>query len=316
MTNKILRYLVFMFRIRRVEFRVAEIPIVAIPVFLLVRDTSVLSTFAFWEGIFVFFLLFAFGDMINCLADRDLDAIYKPHLSEAVYGLGVKFVTAQIIITALLAVSLSAHLSYTLGRISLVLLTVIGLLLGAAYSVEPVRLKRRGLLQLLCLWTIIFVGPMIFIAQLVAMEISAKVLLFAAAYGALQMGIILINTAEDYPEDKAAGIRTTIVSLGLHRGVSLAYWLTVVGAIGVVTTLLWFFTARHSILIVLIGVLPVAAACSYVLFSIGSLVRTISKSDVESSALIVKASAKMVPVWVTIVAWSSLWATAVLFYFR
>ena len=62
-----------------------------------------LKTLYFWEGIFVFFLLFAFGDMINCLADRDLDAIYKPHLSQAVYGLGVRFVTFQIVATAAVA---------------------------------------------------------------------------------------------------------------------------------------------------------------------------------------------------------------------
>src|SRR5688572_33201239 len=93
MARSILRYLRYMLRIRRVEFRIAEIPIVAIPLLILLHDTSPLKTFSLWEGIFIFFLLFAFGDMINCLADRDLDAVYKPHLSEAVYGLGVRFVT-------------------------------------------------------------------------------------------------------------------------------------------------------------------------------------------------------------------------------
>src|SRR5215510_9546116 len=106
-----LRYLLYMLRIRRVEFRVAEIPIILIPILLLIRDTAVLKTFYFWEGIFVFFLLFAFGDMINCLADRDLDAVYKPHLSEAVYDLGVGCVTFKVIATAALALALSFHLS-------------------------------------------------------------------------------------------------------------------------------------------------------------------------------------------------------------
>src|SRR5882672_5353732 len=134
--NKKLRYLLYMLRIRRVEFRVAEIPILVIPVLLLVRDASVLKTFSFWEGIFVFFLLFAFGDMINCLADRDLDAVYKPHLSEAVYGLGVRFVTFQVVATAALALLLAAHLSWQLNRWLLVAMVAIGLLLGAAYSVQ------------------------------------------------------------------------------------------------------------------------------------------------------------------------------------
>src|SRR5688572_30528012 len=116
-----------MLRIRRVEFRIAEIPILAIPVLLLIGDTAILQTFAFWEGVFIFFLLFAFGDMINCLADRDLDAIYKPHLSAAVYGLGVGFVTFQIVATAAIAFILSVHLAWRLNRWLLVPLVAIGL---------------------------------------------------------------------------------------------------------------------------------------------------------------------------------------------
>src|SRR5919112_6140127 len=134
------RFLLYMLRIRRVEFRVAEIPILAVPVLLLSKDAAPLKTFAFWEGIFIFFLLFAFGDMINCLADRDLDAVYKPHLSEAVYGLGVRFVTFQVIATAAFAMALAIHLSWVLNRWSLAALVAIGLVLGAAYSVKPVRL--------------------------------------------------------------------------------------------------------------------------------------------------------------------------------
>src|SRR5882762_7271872 len=110
--NSKLRYLLYMLRIRRVEFRIAEIPILVIPILLLIHDTAPLKTFSFWEGIFVFFLLFAFGDMINCLADRDLDAVYKPHLSEAVYGLGVGFVKFQVVATAIVALALAAHLSW------------------------------------------------------------------------------------------------------------------------------------------------------------------------------------------------------------
>src|SRR5262245_55618390 len=121
--QKKLRYVLYMLRIRRVEFRIAEIPILAIPLLLLLHDTAPLNTFTFWEGIFVFFLLFAFGDMINCLADRDLDAVYKPHLSEAVYGLGVGFVKFQVIAAALLALGLTAHLSWQLQRWLLLPLT-------------------------------------------------------------------------------------------------------------------------------------------------------------------------------------------------
>ena len=314
MAGSKLRYLLYMLRIRRVEFRIAEIPILAIPVLLLIRDTSPLRTYTFWEGIFIFFLLFAFGDMINCLADRDLDAVYKPHLSEAVYGLGVPFVTFQVVATALIALGLSVHLSWRMDRWTLFALVAVGLALGAAYSVKPMQLKGRGLAQLICLWLIIFVGPMLFVGLLVSAVPSLTVLIFAAMYGTLQMGVILVNTAEDYPEDLEAHITTTIVALGLHRGIALSLWLTIVGAVGVLITLGVLFRQRHGGLPWMIAMLPAAVACIYVMSSIWGLKRAIAGSDLAGSIQTVKRSAKKVPLWVTVVAWSVLGAAYALFY--
>jgi 4-hydroxybenzoate polyprenyltransferase len=307
------RFLLYMLRIRRVEFRVAEIPILAVPVLLLIKDSAPLKTFAFWEGIFIFFLLFAFGDMVNCLADRDLDAVYKPRLSEAVYGLGVRFVTFQVLATAALALALSAHLSWLKGRPALFLLVAAGLALGAAYSVPPVRLKGRGFAQLVCLWLIIFVGPMLFVALLVAEYPPPALLALAAAYGALQMGVILINTAEDYPEDLAAGVRTTIVATGLRAGVTLALWLAAVGSVGLLATLFALFRQRRAGLPWMASLLPAACACVYASGSIWSLKREIAEADLGAQIQTVKRVAKKVPLWVTVVAWSTLGAAYALY---
>jgi 4-hydroxybenzoate polyprenyltransferase len=315
MLKQIGRYLLFMLRIRRVEFRIAEIPILVIPVLLLIRDTSVLNTFAFWEGVFIFFLLFAFGDMINCLADRDLDAVYKPHLSEAVYGLGVPFVTFQVIATAVFAIALSIHLSIILNRPLIAVLVIAGLILGAAYSVKPIQLKGRGLLQLFCLWIIIFVGPMLFVWLLLSATISIEIIIFAAAFGTLQMGIILVNTAEDYPEDKAANIKTTIVALGLQKGIKLAFALVAAGAIGVLITLSIFFWQRNIGIFGTFFILPAIAACLYVTKSVWNLKLLVTRSELAESIQTVKRYAKKVPIWITITAWSVLIATYSLFYF-
>jgi 4-hydroxybenzoate polyprenyltransferase len=302
------RFLLYMLRIRRVEFRIAEIPILAIPVFLLIKDATPLKTFAFWEGIFIFFLLFAFGDMVNCLADRDLDAVYKPHLSEAVYGLGVRFVTFQVVATAALALVLSAHLSWLTGRWPLFVLVAVGLALGAAYSVPPIRLKGRGFAQLVCLWLIIFVGPMLFVALLVDAYPPPTLLILAAAYGTLQMGVILINTAEDYPEDLAAGIRTTVVATGLRTGVALALALAALGSAGLLTTLTMLFRQRQSSWPWMAALLPTACASVFVSGSIWSLKRSIAGADLAEQIRTVKRAARKVPLWVTIVAWSTLGA--------
>ena len=306
--HKKLRFLLYMLRIRRVEF-----PILVIPILLLLHDTAPLKTFSFWEGIFIFFLLFAFGDMINCLADRDLDAVYKPHLSEAVYGLGVGFVKFQVAATAVLALVLTAHLSWQLQRWILLVMVAIGLILGAAYSVKPVQLKGRGVAQLFCLWLIIFVGPMLFVSLLVSTTPSFTVLLFACAFGALQMGIILVNTAEDYPEDLEAHIKTTIVSLGLPRGISLAFWLTALGAVGVLVTLSSMFRQRQVETIWLFAMLPAAIACLYVLTDIWKLKGKVLSQNLTLAILTVKKSAKRVPIWLTVVAWATLGAAYALF---
>jgi len=252
--------------------------------------------------------------MINCLADRDLDAVYKPHLSEAVYGLGVRFVTFQIVATALFALALSIHLSWVLNRWTLAALVAVGLALGAAYSVKPVQLKGRGLAQVVCLWLIIFVGPMLFMAYLVNADLSVAVLVFAAAYGMLQMGVILVNTAEDYPEDREAGIRTSVVALGLHRGIELAFWLVGVGATAVLITLAVMLTERGISLPRLTLLLPPLAACYYVLSSISRLRRSIKNKNLDQSIRRVKRAAKAVPLWVTVVAWSICGTAFMLFY--
>ena len=137
-----------MLAIRRIEFLIAEIPIFVIPIVVASRGAESVDRIAIGLGVLVFFLLFNFGDMTNCLADRDLDAIYKPRLSRAVFELGPRFVTMQIIVTALAALAVTFVLALRTGHWLLMPLVAIGLLLGAAYSLEPVRLKGRGVLQL------------------------------------------------------------------------------------------------------------------------------------------------------------------------
>lgn len=313
MITRLLHFFRDLLIIRRVEFRIAEIPIVAMPALLVNTRVAAFKTQSFWEGVLLFFLLFAFGDMINCLADRDLDAKYKPHLSRAVYNLGVPFVTFQVILTAVLALLVAAHLSWLLHRWQMLALIAAGLALGAAYSVEPFRLKGRGLAQLVCLWLIIFVGPMLMIATLFNVWPSTSLIVFAMAYGAVQMGIILVNTAEDYPEDREAGVHTVIVTLGLVRGIGLASALTICGAAAMFATLVLMFLSRSVPILLSLALLPVAGACVWMTSAIYRLWRGIAAMQLEEAIARVKTAAKNVPAWVTVVAWSSLAAVAVLF---
>lgn len=300
-----MKFLKYMLLIRRVEYRIAEIPIMGIPISLLLQDTAPLHTFAFWEGVFLFLLLFAFGDMVNCLYDKDLDSVSKPHLSDAIKELGEGFVRAQLIAYALLALALSVHLAWQLNRWSFPLLILLGIPLGAAYSVPPVRTKGRGLLHALTLWAVIFVGPMFLAAQLVSPTVTLSLTLLILAYATQQTGIVLINSAEDYLEDQAMNVRTTIVALGLKRGVALAHLLVFAGAGSLFAAFLWIFReqsvtgwAKHAPwLILLTGMI--------VLQRTSKTYRHIQRLDMATAAKVVKEAAKEVPLWITATAWTA-----------
>ena len=295
--------------IRRLEFRIAEIPIFAIPVLLAANRTAEFKSATFWEGVFLFFLLFAFGDMINCLADRDLDAVYKKSLSQAVYGLGVPFVKFQIGAAVLVAVLIAAHLSWLLDRWLLLGMVFVGLALGAAYSVAPVRLKGRGVAASVCLWLIIFVGPMLMASLLIRPVLTWEGIAVALAYGTLQMGVTLVNTAEDYPEDLEAGVRTSVIALGLERAIRIALLLVLLGGVCILCLLGRRLTAG----VTLTAVLPAVAAFVFVAARIARLGSAMRNAPLEQQIALVKKSAKEVPVWFTVNAWAVFIAALTIF---
>jgi len=309
-------WLVYSLRIRRVEYRIAELPIFLMPMLLTIESVDAFRSLEFWEGLLVFFFLFAFGDLVNCLADRDLDAHYKPQLTEAVYGLGVRGVIIQSIASAAAAVLISTHLAWRLNRPLLVPLVACGVILAWAYSVEPVRLKGRGLWQLAFYWLGLFAGPMIFVAAIFAWPIALEVIFFSLAFGLLQTGVILVNTAEDFPEDRELGVRTVIVHTGIRKGMWLAFILTLFGWGMLLASIFGISSqARMTSQSILIACGPLSALGIAVTISLCKLARKIPGDENEGIQL-VKQAARLVPAWMTGVALTSLWASLVLFWYR
>jgi len=312
----VLRYLIYSLRIRRVEYRIAELPIFLIPVLLTVTGTAAFRSAAFWEGLLIFLFLFAYGDLLNCLADRDLDAVYKPHLTEAVYGLGTHQVILQAAFSAAAALGLAAHLSWLLDRWVLLPMVVAGLLVGAAYSLEPVRLKGRGLWQLVFYWPGLFTGPMLFAAMLFSPWPPAEVIAVAAAYGMMQTGVLLVNTAEDFPEDREMGVNTVILALGLRRGIESGVFLTIGGATGLVAVFLWIIYNRHLPSWTQAALLPLATSGLVVSVSLGRLLSRMTSGGGTEEHMVreVKASGRWVPAWITSLALSTLAVAAAIWW--
>ncbi len=296
------RFLVWSLRLRRVEYRIAELPIYLIPVLLVVPDASAFSGPVFWEGLVIFLFLFSFGDLLNCLADRDLDSIYKPHLTEAVDGLSPRGVLLQAILSAAAALGLTLHLAWLLDRWLLVPLVALGLFLAYAYSVEPIRLKARGLWQLAFYWLGLFTGPMLFSAMLFEPWPSPAVTAVAVCYGLLQTGVILVNTAEDFPEDRQMGVRTAIVALGLRGGMLFATLLTFFGGLGLIAALVSLFRVRQVPWAWCWGLLPLLVCCVLVSLAVTRVWQNVRLAAEPAAIATVKRSARWVPLWITSIA--------------
>jgi alpha-ketoglutarate-dependent taurine dioxygenase/4-hydroxybenzoate polyprenyltransferase len=295
-------------RIRRPEFMVAELPILLIPALLLTPSVAQLATGTFAATVALFMLLFHFGDMVNCLADRDLDAVYKTHLSEAVYGLGPAHVRRQIAVTALLALGLAVGLAHVTGRWELLLLVGFGLGLGALYSVQPLRLKGRGPWQVVTLWAVIFVGPMLLVARALSASLPPVLLGLILAYGAMQEGIILVNTAEDLPEDEAAGIRTTAVALGLSGCLALATAMVALGGAATVGTLGWMLLQAGTR--GLVALVPLALAWVWVVWEVAATWAHVRRLEPAKAIQALRPRARRMPAWITATAWGALVAAA------
>jgi 1,4-dihydroxy-2-naphthoate octaprenyltransferase len=313
---KLTRFCKSLYAIRRMEFFPVEITIFTMPLLVSVAGVGQLLTPVVFEGYLTFFVLFSLGDMINCLADRDLDKTYKGRLARAVDYLGVPFVTALVAAEAVLALLLGAHLAWVTGKPALLVLVGLELVLAIQYSVGPFHFKSRGLAQLPCLWLILYFLPMLFAALLVQEALTLAVVLLAAGYATIEMGIILVNTSEDYPEDLAKGIRTVTVALGLRQTLWLAAALVLLGGVAFVGTWTWLCLAAGTSVWGLGALLALVAACTHAGIGLWRLARRATAASAEDAIRLVKAHGKLVPAWATVVGWAGLACGSVLLLFK
>jgi alpha-ketoglutarate-dependent taurine dioxygenase/4-hydroxybenzoate polyprenyltransferase len=218
-------------RLRRPEFFRAELPILLIPALLGANGPRDLMGLPFAESAVLFFLLFNVGDLVNCWLDRDVDLHRKTHLAEAVALIGRRWIAIQIVGSGVVAALLAVHLGLILGRAWMVPAGLLGALLGASYTAPPLRLKSRGLLQLIAYVGLLFVAPMIMVGGVFLPVPSVALTLASLGFGLMQTGVLLVNTAEDLDEDERERIRTVAVVLQARGTIRLARALVPAGAV-------------------------------------------------------------------------------------
>ncbi len=310
------RFLKNSLTIRRKEFFTAELPIFLIPVFLSIASIEGFLQPPFLLGLAAIFLLFNLGDMINCYADYELDAIYKSHLSNAVFELGKRNVLAQIVLSGVFALGLTIWVAFLSGQIYLIPLTLFGIFIGLQYSLKPFKFKSGGISQLVCLWAIIFFGPMIFTAIISdGFPTLIETLLFAF-YGFHQMGIIMLNTAEDFTEDKNAGLNTIIVALGLHRAMRFARQLVFFSGIALQIIFGRLFYEAAAPPVFYLSVLIFTFGWLKIFVEYGKILQKIAGLSEDKATQVLKKNGMKVPEWLKIGAYGSLFVIVVLFVWK
>jgi alpha-ketoglutarate-dependent taurine dioxygenase/1,4-dihydroxy-2-naphthoate octaprenyltransferase len=299
--------------LRRPEFLPAEIPIFTIPILLSAEDGRFLRRPELYVGLAGIYLLFNFGDLVNTYADRGVDAVYKSHLSNAIFELGDQGVRWQMRASVASTVAISLWLTRHTGRWQFVPLTVIGWALGFQYSWQPLHLKSRGVWQLAAQWAVIFFGPMAYTASLVTRFPRPAVLTLAGAYGLLQVGVLMLNNAEDYTEDRAAGLRTAIVALGLHRSMRVAQALTGGAGLLALGSFGYLYKSEKLPKAAYLSLLPLAGAVAFIAQGYEQVNQQIAGKDEAAATAIIKESGRLIPKWLMATAYTSLLAAGVLF---
>jgi 4-hydroxybenzoate polyprenyltransferase len=203
----------------------------------------------------------AIGAQANTLSDRELDSMdeRKKQLVEATNSFGVKQLKKVVIIEFALTLFLVFLFMSIQQKPILLLLWIVGICLGCAYSVSPTRLKSRSWLAPISLILVLAVFPVLFAYYTFTTEMNPFFLLSLTGLALTVYGVIIPTEIRDYFGDKAMGIETMTVRLGLVKASLLGIALLATGAILTGTAFFFEWTyGQHSWLSVFLLAMPVS----------------------------------------------------------
>ena len=160
----------------------------------------------------------------------------------------------------MVASAIVAYLAIIESRLGLVVLWVVGLFLVGAYSLEPLRFKRRGFLNLVTLALILYFLPALYIYYAMAPQMKVLPLLALLGFSTQMIGLLLVNQIEDYHEDKEMNVLTSSVRWGLKKASMVSLLFTVV--MSVVLLIVFTLLARNPYAFVGIASMLVAYAAT------------------------------------------------------
>jgi 4-hydroxybenzoate polyprenyltransferase len=208
----------------------------------------------------------AIGAQVNTLSDYDLDSRdeRKQTLVTALKTFGAQRLQLVILIEFILAFTLVSVFAFTQRNFLLLILWIVGMSLGSVYSLPPVRLKARSWLAPVSLMLVLAIFPVLFAYFTFTIEVNPFFLLSLIGLPLTVYSVIIPTEIRDYFGDKAMGIETMTVRLGLVNASILSIVLLILGALltGTAFALYWINVGNSWLTIFL---LPIPFAIVYVL---------------------------------------------------
>jgi 4-hydroxybenzoate polyprenyltransferase len=288
------------FVVSRVEFMVMGLPIIAVSALLAAsRPNELMGDGAVRLGLLtaLWYLAYWISSQVNCIADYELDKHYKSRLPRSIDILnGPRTIWWMITVETVVASTIVVYLAISESRVGLVVLWVVGLFLIGAYSLEPLRFKWRGFLNLVTLSLILYFLPALYIYYAMAPQVKILPLLALLGFSTQMIGLLLVNQIEDYHEDKEMNVVTSSVRWGLKKASMVSLLFTAV--VSVVLLVVFSMLARTSYAFVGVAVMLVAYAATLryhlKLFQAAS---SWEATHAQAAAQRVRQLAAQVPLW-------------------
>jgi len=296
----VLTYIRTFLVISRVEFMVMGIPVIAISALLAAsRPDDLTGDNAVRLGLLtaLWYLAYWICSQVNCIADYELDKRYKSRLPQAIDILkGPRTIWAMIAVETLVASAIVFYLAISESRIGLVVLWVVGLFLVGAYSLEPLRFKRRGFLNLVTLSLILYFLPALYIYYAMAPQMKILSLLALLGFSTQMIGLLLVNQIEDYHEDREMNVLTSTVRWGLKKASFVSLLITAV--MSAVLLIVFSMLARNPYAFMGVAAMLVAyVATLRYHFKLFEAASSWEVTHEQAAAQRVRQLAAQVPVW-------------------
>jgi 1,4-dihydroxy-2-naphthoate octaprenyltransferase len=183
----------------------------------------------------------------------------KKQLVEATNSFGVNRLRKVLIVEFVFALVLVFLFMLFEQKPILLVLWIVGIGLGCEYSLPPLRLKARSWLAPVSLILVLAFFPVLFAYYSFTAELNPFFLISLTGLALTVYGVIIPTEIRDYFGDKAMGIETFTVHVGLVKASLAATALLTVGAVLTASAfLLQFLYAQHLFLAVLLIAIPVA----------------------------------------------------------